>query len=56
MANERFRLLVPNDLSVHVSGASVRTPAVRVRLVSLEGPLKLAEALSVLVELGFQLS
>jgi len=27
-----------------------------VRLVSLEGPLKLAEVLSVLVELGFQLS
>jgi hypothetical protein len=28
---------------------------VQVRLVSLEGSLKLAEALSVLIELGFQL-
>jgi hypothetical protein len=56
MADERFRLLVPDDLSVHVSSASAHAPAVWVRLVSLEGLLKLAEILSVLVELGFQLS
>jgi len=49
MADERFRLLVPNDLSVHVSGTNARALTVRVRLVSLEGPLKLPEALAILV-------
>jgi hypothetical protein len=34
---------------VHVSSMTVRAPTVRVRLVSREGPLKLAEALAILV-------
>jgi hypothetical protein len=36
-------------MSVHVSGTTACAPAVRVWLVSLEGPLKLAEALAILV-------
>ena len=48
-AYKRLRLLVPDNLSVHVSSTTARAPAVRVRLVSLEGPLKLAEALAILV-------
>ena len=52
--DEWFKLLVPDDLSIHDSSASARAHAVRVRLVSLEGPLKLAEVLLVLVEHGFQ--
>jgi hypothetical protein len=46
---ERLRLFVPDDLLVHVSSTTARAPAVRVRMVSLEGPLKLAEALAIIV-------
>ena len=48
-ADERLRFLIPDDLSVHVSSTTTRAPTVRVLLVSLEGPLKLAEALAILV-------
>jgi len=49
MAYERLRLLVLDDLLVHIPSTTTRALAVRVRLVSLKGSLKLAEALAILV-------
>jgi hypothetical protein len=48
-------LLVPDDLTIHLSSSTAHAFGVRMWLVSLEGPLELSEALAVFVELGFEL-
>ena len=40
---------LPNNLLIHLSSMTMLASAVRVRLVSLESPLELAETLAILV-------
>ena len=56
MADEWLWLLVPNNLLIQLSSMTTHASAVRVRLVLLESPLELAEALAILVKLGLELS
>jgi hypothetical protein len=56
MTDEAFQFFVFDDLSIDVSSTTPCTSVVRVRWILLEGPFELVEALSILVELGFQLT
>ena len=47
--DEQLRFFILDNLSVHFSSTTTRAPTVRVRLVSLEGPLELAKAFAILV-------